>query len=727
MSASSHPHRRLALAGLAIAPFASLTFGTLAYAQQDAAAPTVTTEPAQRSLEEVVVTSRYTTNERLDSATGLGLTLYETPQSVSVMTAERIADQGLRSLTDVVINASGVSARAQDSTRYTFSARGFDINNYQIDGVPIYWQPGNNAGETQSDTSLYERIEVVRGATGLLTGAGNPSASINLVRKHADSRELAGSVDLWAGRWDRVGATGDVSAPLNSSGGLRGRLVAHYQEGDDFRDLAGDETSVVYGAFDADLSSRTLLRLGASYQDNNPTASTWGGLPVWYADGSRTDWQRAKTTAARWTAWSSTVENYYLDLIHEFDSGWRAKLSVNNNINASDQMLLYLSGSPDRITGLGMNVSPRNAETEREQLSVSLHLDGEYTLFGRRHELTLGVVDHEEDNFASSRERSNVAPVGNFLEWDGSYPQPDWGASNVDIDMSTEQFGVYGATRLTLSDQWKLILGARVADWEQRGSSYGVERNFGDDNVVIPYAGVLYEINGQHNLYASYTEIFQPQNLQDRNGDFLDPIIGESRELGLKSQFLQGALQTTLAIFDILQDDLGQADGNFIVPGTDNAQAYYAAEGTESQGYELEVVGRLTPEWDVSLSYTHFDAEDADGREVNTAHPREMLKLYTTYRFANSLDGLTLAGGVNWQGRNYTDTTNPVTGQPERLQQDAYSLVSLMARYDVTPQLSLQLNADNLLDETYYSQIGFYSQLEFGEPRNVTASVRYAF
>ena len=148
------------------------------------------------SMEEIVVTGRFTTNDRVDTATGLGLTLQETPQSVSVMTWQRISDQNLRSLTDVVNNAPGVSAKGLDSSRQRFAARGFAIDNYQIDGVPMAWSSGGDAGETQSDMSLYERIEVVRGATGLLTGAGNPSASINLVRKHADSRELTARRDL---------------------------------------------------------------------------------------------------------------------------------------------------------------------------------------------------------------------------------------------------------------------------------------------------------------------------------------------------------------------------------------------------------------------------------------------------------------------------------------------------------------------------------------------------
>ncbi len=704
-----------------ITPICCLTLSAASYG--------ATGDQPTNNIEEVHVTGRYTTGEQLDTATGLGLTLYETPQSVSVVTAERIADQNLNSLTEVVHAAAGVSAKARDSSRYAFSSRGFGINNYQIDGIPVYWESGANAGETQSQTALYQRVEVVRGATGLLTGAGNPSASINLVRKHADSKELAGTVEVSAGQWDAYGLTADVGSALNGSGSIRGRVVGHYQDSDSFRDLAGDTTSVFYGVIDADLTDQTLLRIGASYQENEPTASTWGGLPVWHADGSRTDWDRSETTGADWTTWSSTVENYYLDFIHEFGDGWQAKLSVNHNVNASDQLLLYLSGTPDRETGLGMGASPRNAETEREQTSLSFHLSGQYSLFGREHDVTFGMVDHSEDNLASSlaRDPDTIADVGNFNEWDGSYPQPVWGAAAVDTDLTTEQFGVYGATRLALTEQLKIILGGRVADWEQTGESYGAVRDYGDNDVVIPYAGALYEVSGQHTIYTSYAEIFQPQNLQDRHGNFLDPVIGKSYELGLKSLLLNSRLQSTVAAFYIQQDNLGQPDGNFPVPGIENSQAYYAAEGIESKGYELEIVGELMPRWNLSFSYTNFDAEDAEGQAVNTDQPNELLKLYTIYQFAGALADLTVAGGVNWQGSNYTNTSNPVTGAAERVEQQAYSLVSLMARYDITSSLSAQLNLDNVLDEEYYSQIGFYNQLEYGNPRNATLSVRYSF
>ncbi|UTF60644.1 TonB-dependent siderophore receptor [Gilvimarinus sp. DA14] len=683
---------------------------------------------ADAAIEEMIVTSRFTTNDRLDTATGLGLTLYETPQSVSVMTSQRIFDQDLRTLTDVVNNAPGVSARGLDSSRQSFSARGFSIDNYQIDGIPMTWSSGGDAGETQSNTALYERIEVVRGATGLLTGAGNPSASVNLVRKHADSKVLTGSVNASVGRWDTYTATADVGTALNRSGSVRGRVVANYEEGDSFRDLAGDETSVFYGVVDADVTDNLLVRVGASYQDNEPTASTWGGLPVWFSDGGRTDWERSKTIGADWTSWASTVQNQFADLIYNFNDDWRLKLNVNRNVNEADLLLIYMSGTVDRDTGMGLNPSPYNAETERDQISYSAQLSGNYSLFGNEHELTLGAISSDQDFISQTRARSDVAPIGNFYEWDGSYPQPTWGEQSVASEVNTKQDGFYGATRLSLTDEFKVILGGRISNWEQTGQNYGTPVDLGDDNVFTPYAGMVYELTEQHSLYASYTEIFQPQSERDRNGDYLDPIEGINYEVGVKSRFFNDALHTTVTLFNVVQENLAQPDVGQTVPGTEPpVQASYGADGAESTGIELEMVGEIADGWDVSLSYTAFEAEDADGEPVNTNQPDQLIKLYTTYQFGGALDKLTVAGGVNWQGENYTDTTNPVTGQDERLEQDAYALVSLMTRYDITSQLSVQLNVDNLLDETYYSQIGFYNQLEYGEPRNVTASLSYQF
>lgn len=138
---------------------------------------------AQDEIEEIVVIGRYTVSETIDTATGLGLSIAETPQSVSILTELRIRDQALNTIVEAVDHTVGVSSSAVDNVRNTLAARGFEISNYQIDSVPLSWSLAGDSGETIADLSIYERVEFVRGSTGLLTGVGDPSASINLVRK----------------------------------------------------------------------------------------------------------------------------------------------------------------------------------------------------------------------------------------------------------------------------------------------------------------------------------------------------------------------------------------------------------------------------------------------------------------------------------------------------------------------------------------------------------------
>lgn len=676
-------------------------------------------------MEELVVQGSYIMNDRLDTATGLGLTLQETPQSVSIMTFQRIADQDLRSLTDVINNTAGVSAKAYDSSRNAFSARGFDVNNYQIDGIPVQWEGGSSAGESQTDTALYERIEVVRGATGLLTGVGQPSASINLVRKHANSKELSGYVSAGVSRWNSYNVSLDIGTGLNESGSIRGRTVLVYDQGDSFVDYAGNEKKVAYAVIDADLSDNTLLSFGASYQDNIPTASQWGGLPVFFSDDSRTDWSRSKTVGTKWSHWSTSHETYFVNLKHEFNADWNIKINANRTESNSDMRLLFLWGQPDPVTGLDLGASPRRYDNKRSQDDIGIRVNGIYNVFSQEHELVLGASYSKQDFIYNGYQTGVAATVPNFFEWDGSYQEPSWGEKSAFDDETTKQTAYYAATRLALTDELKLVIGARVTDWERTGVYYGDTLDFGDSGVVIPYAGALYTFNDDHTLYTSYTEIFQPQNALDRNGHYLDPLTGKNYELGLKSSFFDDRLHTSVAAFKTEQENLAVTDDSF-VPTAQQLSASRAADGVKSDGFELEVTGELSQNWQISASYTQFKAteEGADGNAntVNTRFPRKLLRLFTTYQF----NELTLGGGVSWEGENYTNLTAP-SGATVRASQESFALANLMARYQINEQLSAQLNVDNLFDKTYYSQIGFYSQLAYGEPRNISLKLKLQF
>lgn len=683
------------------------------------------------TVDEIVVTGRYTLPNRIDTATGLGLTVRETPQSVSIVTEQRILDQNLGTVSDVILNAVGVSANEVDDVRNTFNARGFEIQNYQIDGVPVPSLLAGSAGETIADVSIYERVEIVRGATGLLTGAGDPSASVNLVRKHAERADLNGYVNLSAGSWNTWQLSGDVGGALTPNGRLRGRAVAKYEQGDSYIDLYENEKVVLYGVLEADVADQTLVRLGASRQTGAPNAPAWGALISFYGDGEFAVWPRSKTASADWTYWDTQNDNIFANVQHEFANGWKLVANYNWVSNSQQTEILYLYGVVDKATGALSNAGwPYADEGENIQNSFDVQLKGDFGLFGRAHEFVLGASHSEQDQETVAFAALSFPPVSDYINWDGAaYPHPGFSTTgDKTVDQKTEQTGYYGALRLNLTDALKVIAGARLASWERTGLNNGATLDYGDDNVFIPYVGALYDLTPAHRVYASYTEIFQPQNNRDRNGDYLDAVTGKAYEIGLKSAFFDDALQTSVAVFRIEQDNLAQVDVGYYVPGvTPPTNAYYGAEGATSDGFEFEVTGQPLEGWNVNFGYSQFEAEDASGAKVNTDHPRRLLKLFTTYRLPGTLDRLVIGGGVNFISKSYSDGVNPVTGAAFRFEQDSYTLVSLMARYALTEALEVQVNAENLLDETYYSQIGFFSQYRYGAPRNATVSLRYRF
>ena len=176
-----------------------------------------------------------------------------------------------------------------------------------------------------------------------------------------------------------------------------------------------------------------------------------------------------------------------------------------------------------------------------------------------------------------------------------------------------------------------------------------------------------------------------------------------------------------MAIFRIDQDNLAQNDNGYIVPGTVNTIAQYAAQGTISEGYEVEVVGQPIEGWNINAGYSQFTAQDANDLDVNTDSPRKQFKLFTTYNLSSLLPELTVGGGINWQGET------SLGSDTAKINQDSYALINLMARYQFSEAMNLQLNVNNLTDEKYYSYLSSNGQFRYGDPRNVTANLKYRF
>lgn len=283
-------------------------------------------------------------------------------------------------------------------------------------------------------------------------------------------------------------------------------------------------------------------------------------------------------------------------------------------------------------------------------------------------------------------------------------------------DDTTHMKSLYGATRISLADPLHLILGARYTNWRIDTLTYSMEKNH-----TTPYAGLVYDIDDNWSTYASYTSIFQPQNKRDSSGKYLSPITGNNYEIGLKSDWMNSRLTTTLAVFRIEQDNLAQSTGTPIA-GSNGETAYKSTNGTVSKGVEFEVNGAITDNWQMTFGATRYVAEDNEGNAVNPNLPRTTVKLFTRYRLP-AMPELTVGGGVNWQNSVYSDTVTPYG--TFRAEQGSYALVDLFTRYQVTKNFSLQGNLNNLFDKTYDTNID--GSIVYGEPRNVSLTASYQF
>ncbi|WP_088294721.1 ferric-rhodotorulic acid/ferric-coprogen receptor FhuE [Cronobacter sakazakii] len=667
------------------------------------------------------------------SGTKMLLVPRDIPQSVSVISQQRMQDQQLTTIEDVLENTTGVTASRIDTSRTNFFARGFYISNFAYEDMPTFLDNRWNFGDTAGDTAIYDKIEIVRGAAGLMSGTGNPSAYVNMVRKHADSQTFKGNVSATYGSWDKQRYVMDVQSPLVESGKVRGRVVAGYQDNDSFVERNHYRKKFIYGVVDADITESTLLSLGYDYQKSEEDSPTWGGFPSLYSDGSRTHFRRGFNTAADWAYSDLDSTKIFANLTQRFNNGWEAKVNAMHAETNFDNRMMYIDGFPDKTTGRynaalwqgawgGWNVG------ERKQDSVDAFVRGGYELAGRQHEMMFGgSYSRQRNNYDNSypvNDNSGLMDVGNIHDYDGStVANPTWSSFALYQRDVIRQKSIYAATCLSLADPLHLILGARYTEWNAK---YNLERkpdeirrSKADD--VTPYAGLIYDIDDTWSAYASYTSIFQPSGQRDVNSEFLDPTTGKAYEAGLKADWFNTRLTASLAVFRIEQDNVAVNTG-VIIPGSGGQTAYKSVNGTVSKGVELELNGALTDNWQLTFGASRYVAEAGDGVAVNPDQPRTTMKLFTRYQLP-TLPALTVGGGARWQTKTWQDIVGP--NGDTRISQNGYTVVDLFTRYQATKNLAVQANLNNVFDKAYYDYLGTYGV--YGAPRNFSVTASYSF
>ncbi|WP_414887712.1 TonB-dependent siderophore receptor [Pseudomonas marginalis] len=659
------------------------------------------------------------------TATRLVLTPRETPQSISVITRQHMDDFALNSIDDVMRHTPGITLSALDSERTNYFSRGFSIENFQYDGIPTLRNSAYSSGQTLSDMAIYDRVEVLKGASGLLTGAGAPGATINLIRKKP-TRDFKGSVELGAGSWDNYRSQVDVSGPLTESGNIRARAVAAYQDKHSFMDRYERKTNVYFGTVEADLDEDTLLTIGFDYQNSDPQGSGWSGSrPLFDRRGNRIDVKRSYNNGAKWSSWEQFTQSFFTTLEHNFDNGWVVKGQYTHQFSGYDAPMGAIQLGPFTATGLSTLYANKFTGDTRSD-SGDIYASGPFSLGGREHQLVVGASASNsqwkgKDYGAPIHANGRIVDFWNF---DGNFPEPNWGTPTRIIDETTRQTAGYMTARFNLADDLNVFMGTRVANYWLTGDNKSTETG-----KLVPYAGVTYDLNDNFTAYASYSEIFMPQVYnRDRENKLLEPDEGKNYELGLKGEFFNGGLNTSLAYFEVHETNRADPDSDYNANPT-NPSILYAYKGiaAKTKGFEAEMSGELAPGWQAQAGYTHKVIRDEHGVKVSTWEPQDQVSFFTSYKLSGPLDRLTIGGGARWQGKSWQEVTNSGKGRQEDFTQEAYWVVDAMAKYQITDNVSATLNVNNIFDKYYYTNIGFYNTAYYGDPRNVMLSTRWDF
>jgi len=710
-----HPRQPLSLAALLLA-------SALANAHEApaAAANANANAQAQASLQalprvEVEGSNKANSGLRLKtmSATGMALTVLETPQSLSLMPREQLEDFRLVSVSEALAQAPGVLVNKFETDRVSYAARGFDLIHFQLDGLGLPLSNGDTV-EGDLDTALYERIEVLRGAGGLLSGTGNPSATLNFVRKRPLA-EPQSELSLSLGSWQDRRLVADVSSPLNRSGSLRGRFVAAAQDKHSYLDRYQLSRRLGYGVLEAQLSPGTVLSVGFSEQRHQPKAPLWGSLPLKYSDGSPTHYPVSASTATDWSFWNTRTRNAFAELNHDLSEvlghGWSARAAYTQTRIQGRSKLFYVYGEPDPVTELGLQAYPSNYSSDKQQETFDLRLSGPWEWLGRQHELVLGANAGRASTRDLSMHGDNVgAPLPPFDQWHGQFPEPPFTVQGGGSDLKEDSQSLYLGLRLKPLDSLSLILGSNYARQQVAGSSYG-EVQDRQAAKTSPYLGAVLALSPQLSLYASHSQVFKPQSQLNAQLQRLAPVTGSNAELGLKSEWLKQRLFASLAIFRAKQANLATPDGRNEALGID----IFRGEDTQSQGLELELNGRLSAGWQAHASYTQLALKNEQGQALRLFMPRRLLRMGSSVQPA-VLPGLKLGAQLAWQ----SETRNN-SGYVQR----AYAVLDLMAAYQINESWRVAANLNNATDQRHIASLQF-GQGYYAAPRNASMTISWS-
>ncbi|WGJ89656.1 TonB-dependent siderophore receptor [Achromobacter mucicolens] len=684
------------------------------------------------TLAPVMVTGTYnTTTDGTGSYTSPAVTIGKTaqalkdiPQSITVLTRQRMDDQDMTSLPDAVNNTAGMVGVQGVGAGVAINSRGFPVDLLQYDGVSLLRNSYSLGNWEQDSLVFYDRVEILRGAAGLLQGAGSPGGAINLVRKRGGA-EPSVVVTGKVGSWDHYGLTLDAGGPLNESGTLRGRVVLDEDRSHSYIDYVWDKTRNLYAALDFDVTEATTVGLGVSnrYSRSRPM---FVGYPR-FEDGGSIDLPRSTFTGSTWNRATNDQTIFNADVTHRLNASWRFRLAGVAMDEDNTTVHQRVAGAVQR-DGSGLNYGNFGVDFKSRQRGMDMSVAGDFDAWGMAQEVVVGANYSKlttNDRFTRAWESG-----GNIFDLDHHRPWQDMDsiaqASGYDSRSAYDirQKGIYGTWRVKPIQSLALIGGGRVGWFDYRYSGGGDTTTSTTSGRFIPYAGIVYSLTDNWSVYGSYTTVFEPQTQRTVSGSLLKPIEGNNYEVGVKGELADGRVNALLALFryDHKNRAVNDYDAGFACNGWYCSRA---AGKVRSQGVEAEISGEVIKGLELYAGYAYnttkfLEDPDNQGKIFSTWTPKHMLRLWANYRLPGSLNRLSVGAGVN--------TQTATTSSDREFKLAGFTIWNARVGYQATPELSFGLNVNNVFDKKYY--VPSYNTLSgnnyYGEPRNVMLTVRYA-
>ncbi|RIY34261.1 TonB-dependent siderophore receptor [Psittacicella gerlachiana] len=681
------------------------------------------------------------TSSAFSTTTGLNLLQHETPQSISVITTEYNKRRGIYDITKAISSTTGITV-IKDAYNYRFMSRGFYIDQIQEDGlsttVPGSASNAYRSATSYTDLSIYDHLEVVRGATGLTQVNSEPSGTINAVLKKP-SPIAKTSIDASVDRFGATRLSVDTQGKLNEDGTLTGRVVATVARNKDFTTAKAGYLGLLYGVINWELSEKDTVTAGLILQNNTSTPNSYG-LPYISASGEQLNLPRSTYLGADWSRNINRKVKVFVEHEHWFNDDWKYSTNLAYTRKLSTLKLAAIAATGTTYagvpsTGLMSLNNKLRYDNQASEINFKTGVSGKVEFLGRTHQLFANYVYNQEiikSNFYRVRDTTSY----NLYTFDGSMvSEPDW-TSPSDYIAYEDKFKTSSLQlggRFELMDDLHLLAGLNYAYYKTRSFIDYIWWNGAADSdadsltirgyhATSPLFGLSYDLNAHHTVYASYARIFKPQSGLDINNNPVVPKRGFNYEVGLKSHWT--GLNVNLALFRVVERNRAVYTG---LQNSAGSYYYITAGKVRSQGVDFEVSGALTQRWNLFVGYTfnrskYLFTESSTytaGMNFSKVTPKHIFRVYSNYQVNEKW---LLGAGFSYQSASESLYQN--------IRQGGYTLWNADVAYQATENLTLSVNFNNILDKKYWvnNRVRVNGANNFyGEPRNVQFNLNYTF